>query len=69
MSRIIFLTSQKEIYLDCFGLNSLEKTKYLYNEFPYLKNKNFIYDFSQFNNSISYKDFINKLIDFRRIEW
>jgi len=68
MSRIIFLTSQKEIDLKEFGLNHLEKTNYLDKHFPYLKDKNYIYDLSEFNNSISYKDFVLKLIDFSKNE-
>ena len=64
MSRIIFITSQKQINLEDLGLKAVEKTEYLDKYFPYLKDKNFIYDFSDFNSKISYKEFVSRLIEY-----
>ncbi|MBQ8425775.1 MAG: hypothetical protein IJX17_07180 [Clostridia bacterium] len=63
MSRIIFLTSENEINLEKFGLKFIEKTKYLDKYFPYLKDKNFVFDFSDYNGKCSYKEFVLDLID------
>lgn len=63
MSRIIFVTSEKEINLEKFGLKVINKTKYLDKYFPYLKDKNFIFDFSSYNSKYSYKEFVLDLIE------
>ena len=63
MSKIMFITSEKPINLKRFGINLIEKSEYLLSIFPCLKDKNYIYDFEGFNKSVSYKEFINLLID------
>lgn len=62
MSKIIFITSQKQLKLEEFGIELILPNDYLLHNYPYLKHKKYIYDFENFNHSISYKEFINKLI-------
>ena len=45
MSKALFLTSSVELDLKSFGVNTIEKNDYLLKIFPYLTNKQVIYDF------------------------
>lgn len=63
MSKVIFITSQKEINLDRFGIGKIEVNDYMLKHYPYLKKFNFIYDFEEFNHSKTYKGFINDLLE------
>lgn len=64
MSKITFITSEKEINLNKVGIEKIIPNQYLLNHYPCLKDKEFIYDFEGFDNSISYKELINKLVKF-----
>lgn len=62
MSKIMFITSEKPINLNEFGIESIEKNEYLLKIYPCLRGKNYIYDFEGFNKTVSYKELINFLI-------
>lgn len=64
MSKITFITSEKEIDLNKVGIKKITPNEFLLEHYPCLEDKNFIYDFEGFDNSISYKDFIKNLVKF-----
>ena len=61
MSRIFFITSSFKIDFGNFNIPLITANDYLLNTFPYLKNKQYIYDFDNFNNKVSYKEFVKML--------
>lgn len=62
MSKITFITSEKELQLNKFGIELIKPNDYLLEHYPCLKGKKFIYNFEQFDHSVSYKDLIKCLI-------
>ena len=64
MSRKLIITSEKEINLNKVGIDKITLNQYLLEHYPCLRGKKFIYDFDGFDNSISYKELINKLVKF-----
>lgn len=63
MSKVIFITSEKKINLSSYGIEQIMPNDYTYSIFPCLKDKKYIYDFENFNNSVSFKEFVTKLIN------
>jgi hypothetical protein len=61
MSKALFLTSSIKLDLTSFGVNTIEKNYYLLKHFPYLTNKQVIYNLDTFNNNLGCKNFINTL--------
>ncbi len=62
MSKIIFITSEKELNLEKYGIEQVFPNNYTYSHFPCLKGKKYVYNFENFNKSVSFKKFIGELI-------
>lgn len=61
MSKIVFLTSQKEINLSGYNITSILSNDYISLVYPCLKNKNFLYNFNGFENKTLYKKLVKDL--------
>ena len=61
MSRTYFITSSSKIDFGNLNIPLISTNDYLLSTFPYLKNKQYIYDFDNFNNKVSYKEFVKVL--------
>lgn len=62
MSKIIFITSEKPIKLEQYDIIQIKPNDYTYYHYPCLKGKKYIYDFENFNNTISYKNLIDEIV-------